>query len=91
MFETTLLIGLVLLVILMVINMILSKVTSSDKYVVYMPAVIIAGTGLILLFISAFNNISITGLGLGGWGIACMFAAAITCIVTSIVDVNTNA
>lgn len=86
MFGTTLLIGLVILVVLMILNIIISKASSYSKYTIYIPAVIVFGIGLILLFISAFNDIVVSGLGLGGWGIACLFSAAVTAIASSIVD-----
>lgn len=91
MFVTTVIITLVLVVALMILNIILSKVSSQDKYIMYMPGVVLFGTGLLLFIVAAIaGKIEITGLGLGGWGIACLFAAAIQFTVTSIVDTNTH-
>ncbi|WP_174614341.1 hypothetical protein [Virgibacillus ihumii] len=86
MFGTALLIGLVALIVLMVLNIIISKASSYSKYTIYIPAIIVFAIGLILIFISVTQNIVVSGLGLGGWGIAFLFAAAVTAIATSIVD-----
>ncbi|MBP1950535.1 hypothetical protein [Virgibacillus litoralis] len=91
MFVTTVTIGLVLVVVLMLFNIVLSKLSSKDRYILYMPGVVLFATGLILFIVATIGDkIVITGLGLGGWGIACMFAAAIDFTVTSIVDTYTH-
>lgn len=86
MFMTAVLIGASILTGLMILNMIISKASSYSKYTIYIPASAVFGIGLFLLFISTFNNIVVSGLGLGGWGISCLFAAAVTAVATSIVD-----
>ncbi|MFB4167711.1 hypothetical protein [Virgibacillus sp. JSM 102003] len=91
MFVTTVVIALVLVVVLMILNIILSKVSSQDRYIIYMPGVVLFATGLLLFAVAIMaGKIEITGLGLGGWGIACLFASAIQFTVTSIVDTNTH-
>ncbi|SDQ21969.1 hypothetical protein [Virgibacillus salinus] len=91
MFVTTVIIALVLTVALMILNIILSKVSSQDRYIIYMPGVVLFATGLLLFMIATMaGKIEITGLGLGGWGIACLFASAIQFTVTSIVDTSTH-
>lgn len=91
MIVTAVIIGLVLVVALMIVNIILSKLSSKDKYIMYMPGVVLFATGLILFIVASMaGKVEITGLGLGGWGIACLFAAAIGVTITSIVDTNTH-
>lgn len=91
MFSMTLTVGASILVILMIVNIILSKMHKSNAFTVYIPAAVVFGIGVIGIFIAAFGRIEVLGLGLGGWGIACLFAAAIGVLVTSLVDVYTHA
>lgn len=88
MFNMALVAGAALLVVLMVINIIISKVSSPDKYDIYKPAGVLFALGIILLSISSVGRIEIMGLGFGGWGGASLFAAAIGFIVTSLVDTS---
>ncbi len=91
MFSMTLTIGASALVILMIVNMILSKLHKSNTFTVYIPAAIVFGLGLVGVFIAVFGNTEVLGLGFGGWGIGFLFAGAIGALVTSLVDVYTHA
>jgi len=87
MIQAVLTIGAVLTAILLVISLILVKTTSKDSYIAYFPGFIFFGAGLILLlFATLFDRIWIMNAGLGGWGIACLFAAVISMIVAAVVD-----
>jgi len=87
MIQTTLTIGLVLTVALLIISLILVKVTPKKSYITYFPGFIFFGAGLILLlFATILDRIWVMGTGLGGWGIACLFAAGISLMVTAVFD-----
>lgn len=87
MIQSTLAIGAVLTVALLIISFILLKATSAKSYVTYIPGFIFFGAGLILLlFATIIDRISILGTGLGGLGIASLFAAAISLMVLAVFD-----
>ncbi|SFE22649.1 hypothetical protein SAMN05216238_11094 [Lentibacillus persicus] len=86
MFNLALVMGISLLVIVMIINIIITVATPPGGYGIYIPAAAIAVVGGILVTISAAADIEMMGLGLGGWGGASLFAAALALIVTSIVE-----
>lgn len=87
MIQSTLAIGAVLTVILLVISFILIKATPTKSFVTYIPGFIFFAAGLILLlFATILDRIWIMGAGLGGWGIACLFAAAISLMVSAVFD-----
>jgi len=85
--ESVFTIGGVLTVISIVLGLILVKATGKKSYIGYAPGAIFFGGGLILLLLaSVIGKTVIMGAGLGGWGIACLFAAAIGFIITSTAD-----
>jgi len=87
MIQSVFMIGIVLTVVLVVLGFILSKTPLTKGYGIYVPFMAVFGIGLILLlFATIIDRIWIMGAGLGGWGIACLFASAIGFIVTSILD-----
>lgn len=87
MIQATLTIGAVLTVALLIISFILVKATPKKSYATYFPGLIFFAAGLILLlFATILDRIWIMGAGLGGWGIACLFAAGISLMVTAIMD-----
>src|SRR5690625_1633241 len=87
MIQATLTIGGVLTVALLIISIILVKVTPKQSYATYFPGFIFFAAGLILLlFATILDRIWIMGTGLGGLGIACLFAAAISLMVTVVFD-----
>lgn len=86
MIQSVFTIGIVLTVILVIVGFLLTR-ASLKGYSVYYPFLAVFGIGLILLlFATIIEKIEIMGAGLGGWGIACLFAAAIGLVVTSILD-----
>lgn len=87
MIQATLTIGVILTIGLLIVSLILVKATPKKSYVTYFPGFIFFAAGLILLlFATILDRIWIMGAGLGGWGIACLFAAAVSLIVTAVVD-----
>lgn len=79
--------GAILTVALLIVSLILVKATPKKSYVAYFPGFIFFGIGLILLlFATIFDRIWIMDAGLGGWGIASLFAAAISLIISAVVD-----
>lgn len=87
MIQATFTMGGILTVALLLISVILVKVTPQKSFVTYFPGILSFAVGLIcLLFATILDRIWIMGAGLGGLGIACLFAAAITLIVTAIFD-----
>lgn len=94
MIQSVITIGAILTVIVLAISIVLTKATPAKSYAAYFPGFIFFGLGLILLlFATIIDKIKPFGLdaGLGGWGIACLFAAVISMIVTSIFDSYRNA
>lgn len=87
MIQATLTIGVVLTVAVLIISLILVKATPKKSYISYFPGFIFFAAGLILLlFATILDRIWVMGAGLGGWGIACLFAAATSMMITAIVD-----
>ncbi|NLI68563.1 MAG: hypothetical protein GX374_07960 [Bacilli bacterium] len=79
--------GVILTAVLLVISLILVKVTPKTSFVAYFPGFIFFAIGLIcLLFATLFDRIWVLNAGLGGWGIACLFAAVVSMIVSAVVD-----
>lgn len=85
--EATLKIGAVLVPAVLILSLIVLKATPKDKYIAYFPGFIafIAGL-LLLLFATILERKFILGAGLGGWGIACLFAGVIAMMLTAIAD-----
>lgn len=87
MIQATLAIGAVLTVVLLIVGFILLKATPAKSYATYIPGLVFFGAGLILLlFATILDRIWIMGAGLGGWGIASLFAAAISLVVLAVFD-----
>lgn len=87
MIQATLTIGAILTVALLVISFILVKVTPKKSFATYFPGLLSFATGLVLLlFATILDRIWIMGAGLGGWGIACLFAAGISLMVMAVFD-----
>lgn len=91
MFQTVLTIGIILTVIAIVLSVILLKATPKEKFTGYIPNMLFFAAGLVLLLFATYNKVEIMGAGLGGWGIAFLFSAAIGFVITSIIDSFTNA
>ena len=94
--NSTLAIGAVLVPAVLILSLIVLKATPKDKYIAYYPGFISFMTGLfLLLFATILDRTFIMGAGLGGWGIACLFAGVISMMITAVVDVygqvNANA
>lgn len=86
MIQAVFTIGIVLTIIMIVLGFILSK-QNLGGYVLYYPFAAVFFIGLLLLlFATILERQIIMGAGLGGWGIACLFASAIGWVITSILD-----
>lgn len=87
MIQAVLTIGAILTAAVLLVSVILVRVTPKNSYIAYFPGFIFFGAGLILLlFATLFDRIWVMNAGLGGWGIACLFAATISMIVAAIID-----
>src|SRR5699024_6094093 len=86
MINTVFLIGGILALISIILGVILIKATAKSSYVGYVPATAFFAVGLVCLLIATLTKIEVMGAGLGGWGIACLFAGAIGFVITSTFD-----
>lgn len=92
MIQSVFTIGIILTVALLILSIILLKASPKEKYIGYIPAMAFFAIGLIsLLFATLLEKADIMGAGFGGWGIACLFASAISFIVTAVLDSYQNA
>jgi len=86
MIQAVFTIGTVLTVIMVILGIILAK-AKIDGYKIYYPFLAVFLIGLFfLLFATILERTWIMGAGLGGWGIACLFASSIGFIITTILD-----
>lgn len=91
MIQSVFTIGIILVIVAVALSVILLKATPKEKFTGYFPNFVFMAAGLILLLFATYNKVEVMGAGLGGWGIACMFAGAIGAIITSVVDSYANA
>lgn len=85
--ESVLMIGGVTTVVLLLLGFVLVKASGSKAYLPYLPGIIVFIVGALMAFSTTImGKIELLGAGLGGWGIAFMFSAAIGFIITAIVD-----
>lgn len=89
MVQSVFIIGAVMVVITLVLNFILLKAFSKSTYACYYPSMVFALSGLLFLLVATFDKIEVLGAGMGGWGIAFLFASAIGFIITSLLAMNT--
>jgi len=91
MIQSVFIIGIVLTVLTVILAVVLAR-ASLKGYTLYYPFAALFIIGLLLLmFATILEKIVIAGAGLGGWGIACIFAAAIGFIIAAIVDTYVHA
>ena len=87
MFESVLLIGVVLTVAMLILSFLVVKATPKAKFASYYPSTGLFIVGLLFLGLAPIvEKTVIMGAGLGGWGIACLFAAFISVIITIFLD-----
>lgn len=90
--QSVLIIALILTGISVVLAFVLGKVAIKSNYGAYIPFALLSLVGLVLLLLATIiEKVDIMGAGFGGWGIACMFAATIGFIITSILDAYAHA
>lgn len=78
-------------VIMIALGFILLKTPGKNPYMPYIPGMIVFPGGILLIVIATIaGKIEIMGAGLGGWGIAFLFASAIGFIITAIIDSYTS-
>ncbi|HLR03996.1 MAG TPA: hypothetical protein VK111_14725 [Virgibacillus sp.] len=83
MVQSVFLIGGVMAIITLVLNFIFLKVFSKSTYACYYPSMVFSVSGLVFLLVATFEKIEVFGAGMGGWGIAFLFASALGYIVTA--------
>lgn len=85
--QNTFIVGGILTAVVLVISVLAVRFTPAKSYIGYFPGFISFGAGLILLlFATLFDRIWVFGTGLGGLGIACLFAGAASLMVAALVD-----
>jgi len=92
MVQSVLIIGIILTVISIAVGVGVLKAAGKEKFTGYYPIAVLGIIGILLVCAAPIvGKVEIMGAGLGGWGIAAMFAAAIGFIITSLVDSYGNA
>lgn len=91
MIQSVFTVGIILTVITVALAIILPKFSFKGIYTMYIPFFTLFIVGLLLLlFATILEKQNIMGAGLGGWGIACIFAAGIGFIIGAIRDAYVN-
>lgn len=91
MVQTTILLGIVFAVLALIINFVLLK-ANKQSYACYYTSFFFFISGLLLLAIaSVLPKVDLLGAGFGGWGIAALFASAVSFMITAILDAYQNA
>lgn len=91
MVPSVIMLGATMTLIALIINLSLLKV-NKKSYANYYASIFFSIVGLLLLAIaSVVPKVDLLGSGFGGWGIAAMFASAISFMITGIVDAFANA
>lgn len=84
-------IGISLTAVMVVLAFVLTRASFKGDFTVYYPFLGLGAIGLfLLLFATITEKTEFLGAGLGGWGIACLFATAVGLIITSILDANAH-
>lgn len=87
MIQSVFTIGGILTAVLLVASIFLANASKKESQVRYYPSIYLVVVGLLLIgTASIIGKVEIMGAGLGGWGIASLFAAAIGLVITSIMD-----
>lgn len=87
MIQAVMTIGAILTAAVLLVSVILVRISPKNSYIAYVPGFVFFAAGLILLlFATLFDRILIMDAGLGGWGIASLFAATISMIIAAIMD-----
>lgn len=86
--QNTFIVGGVLTALVLVISIIAVRLTPPKSYVGYYPGFISFGAGLISLLFATLieTRVEVFGTGLGGLGIACLFAGAASLMITAYLD-----
>jgi len=78
--------GIILTVIMVILGFVLGR-AKLKGYTLYYPFLALFVVGLLfLLFATILERTWVMGITLGGWGLACVFSAAISFITTTLVD-----
>ncbi|HLT55822.1 MAG TPA: hypothetical protein VK057_06935 [Bacillota bacterium] len=84
--QAVMLVGVIITIALVVINLVLLRATAKEKFVGYFPSLVAFIVGLLFLLVATYINESFLGAPVGGWGIATLFASAVSFIITALVD-----
>ncbi|MFD2044862.1 hypothetical protein ACFSTA_14355 [Ornithinibacillus salinisoli] len=75
-----------------ILGFLLIKLFQHATYLFYFPSLVLFGSGIVfILSTMALEGIEILGAGLGGWGIAALFASLLSFFVTTVTDVYARA
>lgn len=86
MIQAVFTIGIVMTVVLVVLAFVLSKMNLKG-FTMYYPFAAVFFVGLVFLLLAIIlEKVDILGAGFGGWGLACLFSAAIAMIIAAILD-----
>ncbi|SET59750.1 hypothetical protein SAMN05216389_11651 [Oceanobacillus limi] len=90
--QSVITIGAVLTALAILLGFILIKILRNATYIYYFPCLVLFGSGIVFLLAAmAVGKVDIMGAGLGGWGIATLFASGISFMVTTVNDVYARA
>ncbi|MUK88966.1 hypothetical protein GMD78_11335 [Ornithinibacillus sp. L9] len=86
--QSVITISAVLAALAIVCGFLLIKMFRNAAYAYYFPCLVLFVSGLVFLLAAlAMGKVEIMGAGLGGWGIACLFASLFGFFVTTVNDV----
>lgn len=90
MVQTVIIAGLILTVLNLVVNAVILRANKNSQACYYLSFFFIIVGLLLLAVASVLPKADLLGAGFGGWGIASLFAAAISFMITSILDAYQN-
>lgn len=82
--QSVITIGAILSVAAIILGFIFLKATRGKGYLPYVVSAILFVGGIVLVCAATPKKVLIMDVGLGGWGIASLFAAGISFIVTAV-------
>lgn len=92
MIQSVFTIGAILTAVVVVISFFMANASTKESYKRYYPSIYLGIVGILLVLTgSVMERVDIMGAGLGGWGIAAIFASAIGLVITSVMDAYKNA
>ncbi|MBY7144181.1 hypothetical protein KFZ56_14205 [Virgibacillus sp. NKC19-3] len=87
MIQSVFAIGGILTAVVILVSIFIANASKKESQVRYYPSTYLAVVGILLILMaSIIGKVEMMGAGLGGWGIASLFAAAIGFVITSMMD-----